>query len=566
MLTSSQLSIPVQSEQLFQGNGTRIQPLLRVAVALSALLAAGLGQDYVVPYGQFAWLLLLLASVYSVALYAFARYAGDPRPRRLWHWVDAAWCAGVAALTGGAGSAFAALSVVPILSAFLRWGSAEGMRVSTLIVASWAGAELVDVADRGDWAAWGWILTKALLLLAVAYLVSRFIECERHSRACLRLLADINQVPNARFGPDRVIGCALERLRDFYKADTCLAVIGAADSAPRILVAEEGRHGASLEGPKAYALIENLLSVPDGCEVACNEPGRFTLSRTARVHADGTAGTEHREEVEKRSRELSHFLDAGSWLTVPLEQRGATMGRLYLMSRKERFGPSDILFLRHVVDQLMPVVETVRLLDSLASEAAGKERRRISLDLHDSTIQPYLGLKLGLESLSRKADAANPLAAELEELCRVTNESISELRRYVRDLKMRPPGDSGSLLEAAQHQANRFSGLYGLDVELNVSPPDLRLNDRLTAEVMQIVGESLSNIGRHTDSRRATINLSRRGQQLLAQIINHGGNPVTPWQSFRPESITQRATQLGGIAEVSGQADGGTAVTVEIPL
>jgi signal transduction histidine kinase len=236
------------------------------------------------------------------------------------------------------------------------------------------------------------------------------------------------------------------------------------------------------------------------------------------------------------------------------------------MSRKERFGPSDIPFLRHVVDQLMPVVETVRLLDSLASEAAGKERRRISLDLHDSTIQPYLGLKLGLESLSRKADPANPLAGELEELCRVTNESIAELRRYVCDLKMRPPGDSGSLLEAAQHQANRFSGLYGMDVELNVSPPDLRLNDRLTAEVMQIVGESLSNIGRHTDSRRATINLSRRGQRFLAQVINHGGDPDTPWQSFRPESITQRATQLGGIAEVSGQADGGTAVTVEIPL
>jgi signal transduction histidine kinase len=236
------------------------------------------------------------------------------------------------------------------------------------------------------------------------------------------------------------------------------------------------------------------------------------------------------------------------------------------MSKSKRFSHSENLFLRHIVEQLMPVVETVSLLDSLASEAAGKERRRISLDLHDSTIQPYLGLKLGLESLSRKADPGNPLSTELEELCRVTNESIADLRRYVRDLKVRPPGDSGSLLEAAQHQANRFGGLYGMDVELNVSPPDLRLNDRLTAEVMQIVGESLSNIGRHTDSRRATVNLSRRGQRFLAQIVNHGGNSDTPWRSFRPESITQRAIQLGGTAEVSGQSDGGTAVTVEIPL
>jgi signal transduction histidine kinase len=437
--------------------------------------------------------------------------------------------------------------------------------VSTVVVALWAVAELVDTggSERGGL---GWILTRALLMLATAYLASQLVEFERESRARLSLLADINQVPNARFGPDRVIGGALERLRDFYQADTCLAVISTADSAPRILVAEEGRHGASLEGPKASALVENLLSLPDGCEVTCNEPRCFAPSRTVRVHVDGTQGSEQREEVERRSRDLSQFLDAGSWSTVPLEQRGAPLGRLYLMSRKERFGRSDVAFLRHVVNRLMPVVETVRLLDSLASEAAGKERRRISLDLHDSTIQPYLGLKLGLESLYRKADPANPLATELEELCRVTNESIADLRRYVRDLKMRPPGDSGSLLEAAQHQANRFSGLYDIKVELNVSPPDLRLNDRLTAEVMQIIGESLSNIGRHTDSRRATVNLSRRGQRFLAQIINHGGNSGTPWRSFRPESITQRATQLGGTAEVAGQADGGTAVTVEIPL
>ena len=544
----------------------RAVSLLRVTLVLAALLVAGLGGKYIGPRATFVWIALLLSSVYSVCLYAFATYRDHLPPSRLWHWIDTAWCATVAALTGGGASVFAALSAFPILLAFLRWGRAEGMRVSAAVVALLAGAEFFNIVGRGEWEAWGWIFTKAVLLLAVAHVASQFIELERESRARLRLLADINQVPNARFGPDRVIGVALERLRDFYQADTCLAVICPADSSPRILVAEESRQGASLEGPKACVLVESLLSLPDGCAVACNRPRRLAASRVARVHVDGTQGTEQSEEVEGRSRELSHFLDAGSWLTVPLEQRGATVGRLYVMSRKERFGPSDMRFLRYVVDKLMPVVETVQLLDSLASEAAGKERRRISLDLHDSTIQPYLGLKLGLESLSRKADPANPLATELGELCRVTNESIADLRRYVRDLKVRPPGDSGSLLEAAQHQANRFSGLYGMDVELNVSPPDLRLNDRLTAEVMQIVGESLSNIGRHTDSRRATINLSRRGQRFLAQIINHGGNSDTPWRSFRPESITQRATQLGGIAEVSGQADGGTAVTVDIPL
>jgi len=542
----------------------RAELLLRTVLGLAGLLVAGLGQNYLGPRGNVVWLAALLYCIYSAGFFAFASVRGPVLPSRRWHWIDAAWFAILVALTGG--GPFAAFFVFPILVATSGWGFTEGVRVSAAAVASWVGVELARISGNTGWEGWDWVVLQAIVMLAAAYAIARSIDLERTSRRRLQLLREINQVPNARFGPDRVIGGALERLRDFYAADTCLAVISAVDSAPRVLVAEEGRHGAALEGPKAAALVETLLSLPDGCEVACNSPGRFSVTGQERVQVGRAPGIDETEVAESRSREVSQFLDAGSWLTVPLEQRGTSVGRLYLMSRKARFGSSDLLFLRQVVDQLMPVVETVQLLDSLASEAAGKERRRISLDLHDSTIQPYLGLKLGLESLSRKADPSNPLAAELAELCRVTNDSIAELRHYVRDLKVRPPGSSGLLLEAAQHQVDRFGGLYGIEVDLNVSPPDLRLNDRLTSEVMQIVGESLSNIGRHTDARRATINLSRRGHRFLAQIVNHGGNPEVSWRSFRPESISQRAAQLGGIAEVTGEADGGTAVTVEIPL
>ena len=525
---------------------------------------AGLGQKYIGSHAKLVWLVLLLYSIYSVTLYAFVRGLVDARPRRIWHWIDVGCCVVVVVLSGG-GSVFAAFFVFPILASSFRWGLAEGLRVSTVAVASWVGAELVEVAGRGGWNEGGWILTEGALLLAAAYVVARCIDLERQSRARLELLAEINRVPNARFGPDRVIGGALERLRDFYQADTCLAVISSEESPPRILVAEKDRYGAALEGPTASVLVENLLSLPDGCEVACNSPTRLSLFRTARVYVGGTQEPDQTDAAEKCSRDLSRFLDAGSWLSVPLEMTGGTAGRLYIMSQRTRFDACDIVFLREAAEKLMPLVETVQLLDGLASEAANKERTKISLDLHDSTIQPYLGLKLGLESLCRRMGSGNPLAADLVDLCRMTNESIAELRGYVRDLKAQPAERSCSLLENVQRQADRFSELYGIDVELNGSL-GLTLNDRLTAEVLQIIGEGLSNVGRHTDSRSVTINLSRRGEHLLVQIVNHGGESGGDWKPFRPKSIAQRATQLGGSTEVSPQPDGGSAVTVDIPL
>lgn len=537
--------------------------LLRMTLAFSGLLVAGLGQKHIGPHAQFAWLVLMLYSIYSVGVYVFALYRDDLAPFRLWHWIDVGWCAVLVGLSGGS-SVFAVLFIFPIVVSSFRCGFSEGMYVSAASAALWLAAGLAYAAFAG-WDGWDWILLRAALFLAVAYMIARWAGLERLSKARLELLREINRVPNPRFGPDRVIGVTLERLRDFYKADTCLAVISAEGESPRILLAEDGRFGSALVGSSASALAEKLLSLPDECAVACKTHTRWPLLGGSRLHVDGVEDRDHIEAVSERSRDLTLYLDAGSWASVPLELRRAMVGRVYLMSRVARFNASDILLLRQAVEQLMPMVETVQFLDSLASEAADKERRKISLDLHDSTIQPYLGLKLGLESLCRKVEPANPLAADLNDLCRITNDSIAELRSYVRDLKTRPRERSASLLEGVQRQVDRFSEFYEIEVELNASP-GLSLNDRLTAEVLQMIGESLSNIGRHTDSRRVTINLSRRGERFLAQIINHGGEDVAHWQHFRPDSINQRATQLGGSAEVSRQPDGGTAVTVDIPL
>lgn len=214
--------------------------------------------------------------------------------------------------------------------------------------------------------------------------------------------------------------------------------------------------------------------------------------------------------------------------------------------------------------RLAQLLDAMVHLHRLACEAADGERRKISLDLHDSAIQPYLGLRMGLEALRRKMAPDNVLARDLDELYRMTQDSIADLRGYVRVLGNGRHGGAAILADALGRQAERFSAFYGIDVEIN-SLTEVQAEGALVDELARMVGEGLSNIGRHTASRRATITLSRRDGRLLIQIVDHAGG-TGPWKPFTPVSLSERARQLGGGVEVMPREGGGSVVNITLPL
>lgn len=63
------------------------------------------------------------------------------------------------------------------------------------------------------------------------------------------------------------------------------------------------------------------------------------------------------------------------------------------------------------------------------------ERRRISRDLHDSTIQPYLGLKWALEAIQTKSAAGRPILDDLTRLVARVDQELLSMRRYVSSLR-----------------------------------------------------------------------------------------------------------------------------------
>jgi signal transduction histidine kinase len=267
---------------------------------------------------------------------------------------------------------------------------------------------------------------------------------------------------------------------------------------------------------------------------------------------------------------MRELLAAEAYITVPVLYRGATIGRLYLTAaHRYPFEASDVDFLLQVLEHTMPTVDNIRLVDRLASDAAEEERRRIGRDLHDSVIQPYIGLQMGLVAMQKKlATQSHAVSEDLEHLLALTNAGIADLRHYMGELRENSTRDNrllpGGLLPAVQRFTKKFAEATGIAVHVEAKTA-LPVHDRLAAEVFQMVAEGLSNVRRHTHSAQAIVTLTCCDQHLRLSIANDVAMDSAP-TLFTPRSITERATALGGCAHVEWPEHGGTVIVVDIPL
>ena len=200
---------------------------------------------------------------------------------------------------------------------------------------------------------------------------------------------------------------------------------------------------------------------------------------------------------------------------------------------------------------------------TIAEGSVLRERRKISRDLHDSTLQPYLGLKYALEALRRKSAGGSTITEDLERLILRVDDEILAMRRYVSQLRAEDSQQKIELARAVRAQASRCSDLYGIPVTVTVAG-EVRVNEPIASAVLHLVNEGVSNIRRHTCASSAQIQLSWHADRFRLQIAN----PVEPGtrpKAFMPRSISERAQALGGRCRVQIGLGWETRVVVELP-
>ena len=278
------------------------------------------------------------------------------------------------------------------------------------------------------------------------------------------------------------------------------------------------------------------------------------------IYDTKTGGSTKRDS---KSLPFVNVFEGKSCFSVPVYYRGQPVGRLFIVGGPYRFNYADIDFVLQVMEQFTGVLENIRLVDSLASDAAGQERRKIAQDIHDSVIQPYIGLQFGLMSVKQKLQNGEDALTNVEELLTLTTGEIADLRSYVGGLR-RGESPRDIFLPAVRRFAAKFSEATGLNVEID-GRDDLPVYDRLAAELFQMIEEGLSNVRRHSTSTYAKLEIAIKDGHLEMQLRNERLRRLGE-ASFTPRSIADRATALGGRTVVYTDKNYDTVVAVQIPL
>lgn len=255
-----------------------------------------------------------------------------------------------------------------------------------------------------------------------------------------------------------------------------------------------------------------------------------------------------------------------TFLGVPIRVGEEVYGNLYLTEKAGGFLDEDMALVEALATIGGSAIATARMSRRLRSVAVVEDRERIARDLHDAIIQDIFAVGLGLQAASGRVSDPD-VAAELREAASRLDETITSLRRFIFDL--RPPvwaqrrirDELADLVEslAEAHQAH---------VELLFRGEVDDLPDRLVDEVLPIVQESLSNALRHAAATHVSVLLERRSDHLTVRTLDNGDgfdvNAATGGMGL--ENLRNRATGLGGYAEITSAVGKGSTVEVSLPL
>jgi signal transduction histidine kinase len=496
-----------------------------------------------------------LYTVYSAVLCVFAGRRIRPLLSKVSYSADVGWVALLIAFSEDLSLTF--LFLFSTVIAAFQWSFVAALRL-TLVAASFLVTIGFFKVQLGAELQHHEILLPSIYLIVFGYLLACWGAREIAAKRRLVLLKEITRLSNPRFGIDRTIGTMMERLRTFHDAEACLMIVSdSANNKYQLYRTDRRNPERASEAEVISAETAQLLLAPplEQAMIYTGPPHAWEWWRSPQAnYYVFDIGKGRRSAIAHAPNEaLITTMDAESFIGVPIRYSDSTTGRLYLTAG----------FLLQAVEQIIPVIENIRLVDQLATSAAEEERRRLARDIHDNVIQSYIGFRIGLAAVSEKLMGGNgDIAPDIAQLTAITDHEIDSLRRYVHRL----PGDGkreSVLMASVQRFVATFTKATHIVVQVEAAS-DLHINDRLVAEVFQMIVEGLSNIRRHTQATCASIALTRRNDYFTVRITNDGAAAVPA--RFIPRSITERAAALGGQVHVEQIAGVRTQVTIEIPL
>jgi PAS domain S-box-containing protein len=222
--------------------------------------------------------------------------------------------------------------------------------------------------------------------------------------------------------------------------------------------------------------------------------------------------------------------------------------------------------------EILQQSEQLQGLSNRLVKTQDDERRRISRELHDSAGQILTALGLNISNISELASQNQSVEMAVEDSYAL----IQQLNKEIRTLSylLHPPLlDENGMSQAIHWHVQGLMERSDLKIELEVSQDVGRLPAEMELSVFRIVQECLTNIHRHSDSKTATIRLSRTAESVFLEIQDNGkGMSAEKLAGIHAQrsgvgitGMRERVRHFGGTMDIQSNGTG-TKILVTLPV
>jgi PAS domain S-box-containing protein len=234
---------------------------------------------------------------------------------------------------------------------------------------------------------------------------------------------------------------------------------------------------------------------------------------------------------------------------------------------------SDLTKRRKAEEALRESGKELRILSNQLLLAEEKERKRIAGELHDGIGQALSAIKFSVENaLGQLRNVSDQSELEsLEALIPLTQKTIEEVRRIVKDLRPSILDDLG-ILATINWFCREFQKVYtGIRIKSVIDVHENSIPSALKTVIYRILQEALNNIAKHSSASRVQLSLIEKAKRVRLSIQDNGGGfDVNKIISMKPShrgfglaSMRERAGLSGADFDIKSVVGEGTAIRVE---
>ncbi|MEA3374633.1 MAG: GAF domain-containing sensor histidine kinase [Chloroflexota bacterium] len=274
-------------------------------------------------------------------------------------------------------------------------------------------------------------------------------------------------------------------------------------------------------------------------------------------------------------RSLTRLYGIKSMLAIPFVVKGRVVAIAFGCTYDEYrdFTQEEIDLACGIANAVGLAIENARLYQRVKEMAIVEERDRLAREMHDNVAQALSTLQLKASQAAAYLAHGRTQEAKgnLDELEDMISEAHTDVREAIFDMRtIVSPADG--LLPTLQDYLDAYRTHYGVDVQMSVQDGlELGLARDAEFQVLRIIQEALTNVRKHADAGRATIDIRLEDSHVRISVSDEGRgfDPVhVMGQAGRHmglQVMRERADSIGGTLKIESHPGQGSHIILSVP-